>query len=591
MHTGSLLTIDFFSGVNAMKSIQGIAASEGIATGPAHRFFPQLPPIETARVDDTEAEIMRLDSAVSDVDSDLAELIAHITNEVGEDEAAIFEAHRMFLSDKAFIGRAQTLISEDRVNAPHAIETVVNELKQTFEAMDDEYFRERAMDVVDVARRLIRATLGLPQPSLAGLSNPCIVVADDLTPSDTARMDREMVLGFCTAKGGKTAHAAILARSMCIPAVVGAGKDVLEIPQDEKLILDGQAGLVISDPSSKVQQEYEERRAQLDEIRLKVLSGAHQPAVTLDGHQVEVVANIGAVEETEQVLACGGEGVGLLRTEFLYLNRTTPPDEDEQTEVYRAIANALDPGPLIIRTLDIGGDKPLPYLEIQAEDNPFLGHRGIRLCLAEPEMFKIQLRAILRSAEGKNVKVMFPMVATIEEVQAAKILLEESRNELEERGLSYGDPDIGVMVEIPSVAVTADILAQEVNFFSIGTNDLTQYTLAADRTNALVQGIADALHPAVLRLIAETIRHAHNAGIWVGLCGELAGDPIATPILLGLGLDEFSMAASSIPFVKEVIRECSLEATKELAREALTLKNAAQVREIVDKHSKSRFSE
>jgi phosphoenolpyruvate-protein phosphotransferase len=574
-----------------MRSIQGIAASEGLAIGPAHRFLPQIPPIETTKVDDTVTELLRLDSAVSDVDSDLAELISQIEEAVGQDEAAIFEAHRMFLSDSAFIGRARNLISEDRNNAPRAIEIVVHELKQTFEAMEDEYFRERAMDVVDVGRRLIRATLGLPQPSLADLSKSCVVVADDLTPSDTARMDRELVLGFCTAKGGKTAHAAILARSMGIPAVVGAGKEILEIAQDERLVLDGQEGLVIVDPTDAVHQEYEKRRAQLDERRLEALSGAHQPAVTLDGHQVEVVANIGAVEETERVLACGGEGVGLLRTEFLFLNRTTPPDEDEQTEAYQAIADALDPGPLIIRTLDIGGDKPLPYLQIQPEENPFLGHRGIRLCLAEPEMFKIQLRAILRAAEGRNIKIMFPMVATIEEVHAAKVLLEEARKELEKRSLSYGKPDIGVMVEIPSVALTADILAREVDFFSIGTNDLTQYTLAADRTNALVQGIADALHPAVLRLIAETIRHAHNAGIWVGLCGELAGDPIAAPILLGLGLDEFSMAASSIPFVKEVIRECSLEAAKELAQEALALENAAQVREIVDTYSKSRSSE
>jgi phosphoenolpyruvate-protein phosphotransferase len=294
-----------------------------------------------------------------------------------------------------------------------------------------------------------------------------------------------------------------------------------------------------------------------------------------------VVANIGAIEEARNVLDYGGEGVGLLRTEFLFLNRTRAPSEDEQTEAYKAIADVLGQRPLIIRTLDIGGDKPLVYLTMPTEDNPFLGHRGIRLCLAEPQMFKVQLRAILRAALGHNIKIMFPMVATAEEIRAARRLLDESRQELAARDEAYGDPEIGIMVEIPAAAVAADTLAPLVDFFSLGTNDLTQYTLAADRTNSLVQDLADALHPAVLRLVSETIRRGHEAGIWVGVCGELAGDPTAAPILLGLDLDEFSMAPTSIPAVKEVIRKWSYEDARRLAQEVLQLDSAAKVRERV----------
>lgn len=567
-----------------MKTIKGIGASEGIAIAPAFRYLPELPPIERHKVDQINVETQRLASAIAKVDSDLMELKTQLEEEIGHEEAAIFEAHRMILSDKAFVGRAHEIISNDQINAEAAVNSVMDDIRQTFEAMEDEYFRERAMDVVDVGQRLLRAIMDLPQPSLAELPHPCIVLANDLTPSDTARMDRINVRGFCTARGGKTAHTAILARNLGIPAVVGASAEILDIPQDHMLILDGQIGTVIVEPDEATLSEYEYRRTLLSELRAKAVATAHEPAVSLDGHQVKIVANIGTVEEAEQVLECGGEGVGLLRTEFIFIDRTTPPDEDEQTNAYRTIAEILGERPLIIRTLDIGGDKQLPYLHLPPEDNPFLGHRGIRLCLAEPEMFKVQLRAILRAAKGHNVKIMFPMVAHIDEVRAAKVLVQQARAELDARNISYGEPDIGIMVEIPAVAITADILAKEVDFFSIGTNDLTQYTLAADRTNALVQDIADALHPAVLRLIDKTIRHAHEAGIWVGLCGELAGDPVAAPVLLGMGLDEFSMAPNSVPFVKEVIRCWSVEEARQLANEVLLLDSNVQVRERVKEY-------
>lgn len=564
-----------------MKTIHGIGASDGIAIGPAHRYLPAPLAIERHEVEHVAAEVQRLDVAAVKVEAELAEIQARLEAEVGHKDAAIFEAHRLFLSDPAFLGRAKEVVEAERLNAEAAVEAVMGELRQTFEAMTDEYFRQRAADVDDVGRRLIRTLLDLPQPSLKDLPRPCIVVADDLTPSDTAQMDRARVLGFCTARGGRTAHAAILARSLGLPAVVGAGAGVLDIAQDNLLIMDGEGGLVIEMPDEATIRDYETRRAEFATWRAAARIAAREPAVTRDGQRVEVVANIGGVGETTAVLENGGEGVGLLRTEFLYLDRATPPDEEEQAAAYGTIAEALGQRPLVIRTLDIGGDKVLPYLPMQPEDNPFLGHRGIRLCLAAPELFKVQLRAILRAALGHNTKIMFPMVATVGEVRCAKAVLEEARAELEARGVRYGQPEIGIMVEVPAAAVAADVLAREVDFFSIGTNDLTQYTLAADRTNALVQSLADALHPAVLRLISETIRCAHEVGIWVGLCGELAGDPEAAPVLLGLGLDEFSMAVSSIPTVKAEIRKWSLAEAKTVAEAALRQEDAVAVRTLL----------
>jgi phosphoenolpyruvate-protein phosphotransferase len=561
-----------------MRTLQGIGASEGITLGPAYIYLPQIPVCPRAQVSDTAHEERRLEAAVRRVEVALDQLKAELERELGHEEAAIFDAHRLFLSDPAFTGRARCLIVEEKINAEAAVEDVMAELRCTFEAMQDEYFRERGMDVVDVGRRLLRELMGLPHPSLQRLPHACIVVARELTPSDTARMDRKKVLGLLTARGGKTAHAAILARGLGIPAVVGAGEGALDIGQDTPLILDGTSGVVLADPDPDVAADFEERRLGLQQQRDRALAAAHSPAVSRDGRQVEVVANIGSVEEAQAVLDAGGEGVGLLRTEFLFLDRETPPSEDEQTEAYRAIARVMRQRPLVIRTLDTGGDKPLAYLTMPAEDNPFLGRRGLRLCLAEPEMFKVQLRALLRASVDGNIKIMFPMVATAGEIRAARRLLDEARQELAARGEAYGHPEIGIMVEIPAAAVAADTLAPLVDFFSLGTNDLTQYALAADRTSNLAQELADALHPAVLRLIAETIRRGHEAGIWVGVCGELAGDPVAAPILLGLDLDEFSMAPGSIPAVKETVRKWSHVEARRLAEGTLKLDSADEVR-------------
>lgn len=564
-----------------MQSIKGIAASEGIAMGPAYVYRPQKFTIPRQTGIDPEAEWRRLKKALSQAEAELEVLREKLAGEAGESEAQIMDAHIMMLNDPTLVGETRSLMITHQLNAEAALADTIEEQAAMLEALDDEYMAARAADLRDVAQRVTRILLGVEAQSLDGITKPVILVAHDLTPSDTAALNKKYVLGFCTAMGGPTAHTAILARSLGLPAIVGAGDRILEIKPGTALILDGSSGELILAPDETMRATYENRQLEQMAAQAAARQAAREPALTREGQQVEVVANIGAVAEAETILEFGAEGVGLLRTEFLYLEQTRPPTEEEQFRAYRRIAEVLGRRPLIIRTLDVGGDKPLPYIHIKHEENPFLGLRGIRLCLAEPEMFKTQLRAILRAAEGYNLKIMFPMVATVEEICQAKALLAEARTELAAQGLPYGDPEVGIMVEIPAAAAAADLLAQEVDFFSIGTNDLTQYTLAVDRTNASVQSLADAFNPAVLRLIAETIRRGHEAGIWIGLCGELAGEPLAVPVLLGLGLDEFSMAAPAVPMVKAAIRRWSRAGAKAVAEAALQQKNAIAVRKLL----------
>jgi phosphocarrier protein FPr len=451
----------------------------------------------------------------------------------------------------------------------------------SYRSLGDETLRARAMDVLDVGDQVILNLLGQGRqaPVMAGAG---ILVAPDLSPAETAGLDPSKVLGICTALGGPTSHSAILARTFGIPALVGLGEGILDLPEGCCLIVDAENGWLIPDPDEPTRLDYARRAEAMgrDAERLRLDSAAK--AVTTDGRSVAIGANVGSLAQALAAVASGAEGVGLLRTEFLYLDRTTAPDEEEQFQAYQGIAAAMGGRPVIIRTLDIGGDKPLPYIDQGHEANPYLGARALRLCLARPELFKVQLRAILRVAAAHPVKVMFPMVATLGELRAARALVAEARAELEQRGEAMPDRlELGIMVEIPAAALLADVLAPEVDFFSIGTNDLTQYTLAAERGNPAVAALGDALHPAVLQLIQRVAEAAHRHGKWVGVCGELGGDPLAAAILLGLGIDELSMSAPAIPKIKALIRRLDAAGAERLARSVLGLAMAGEVRTAV----------
>ena len=552
-----------------MRTLKGIAASAGIAVGKAYVYRPVELAIERWRVEDSEAELARLQRALEESKEQLHEIHAKAEAEVGEDTARIFEAHLMFLDDPVLLEEVRGKIEKERLNAEAAFSDAIEGYAAIFEAMEDEYMRARAADVKDVGRRVLRNLLGSSEGALAELTSPVIVIARDLTPSDTAQMNKEMVLGFCTAMGGATSHTAIMARILGIPAVVGLGDVALSINNGDTLIIDGGEGVVRVAPDEETMERYARLEREFKVQRDEAKEAAQLPARTRDGHRVEVVANIGDVDSARIALEYGAEGVGLLRTEFLYLDRTTMPSEEEQYKAYRAVAELMGQRPLVIRTLDIGGDKQLSYLDIGEELNPFLGWRAIRLCLERTDLFKAQLRAILRAGHGHNVKVMFPMIADVDEVRRAKALLVEARAELEAADIPFAsDVEVGIMVEVPAAAIAADILAQEVDFFSIGTNDLIQYTMACDRTNEKVAYLYQPLHPAILRLIKRVIEAAHEAGKWVGMCGEMAGDAEAIPILLGLGLDELSMNAAAIPEAKAIIRSLSLAEAKGIAARA-----------------------
>jgi phosphoenolpyruvate-protein phosphotransferase len=521
-------------------------------------------------------------SALSSARADLIKLREKTAAQVGADEAKIFDAHLTWLDDPVLLEEIQGRIRDTHCNAESALADVIQSYISQLEAAEDPYFQARATDLRDLSQRLLDYLHGEAPSHGPVLVEPCIVIAHELTPSDTMHMDRSKALALCTAAGGPTAHAAILARSLGIPAVVGLGEAVMTIASGTMLAVNGDSGELTVAPGAELVAAIQSERKRMREAVAQARNEAQAPAITRDGHRVEVVANIGSLAEAEQVLAWGGEGIGLLRTEFLYVDRETAPGEEEQFAQYKAIAAVFGERPIIIRTLDIGGDKPVPYLPFSPESNPFLGYRGIRISLTQPELFKTQLRAILRVGPGYNIKIMFPMVSDVEQVRRAKALLDQCRDELQAEGRAVAEPiEVGVMIEVPSAALLADQLAREVDFFSIGTNDLTQYTLAADRTNEYVAELYDALHPAVLRLIKQVIDAAHSQNRWVGMCGELAGDPLAAPALLGLGLDEFSCSAPSIPALKAQLRRLDAIDCRELVAKVLTLDSPASVRALL----------
>jgi phosphoenolpyruvate-protein phosphotransferase/dihydroxyacetone kinase phosphotransfer subunit len=558
--------------------LRGIPASEGIAVAPAFLYHPPELQVEHRTVTDVDAETARLHQALRQAREELTDLQTKVA-ERDEHVARIFEFQRMMLEDQTLVEAIEGEIHRAACNAEAAVEQVMAEWVARFEEMDDVLMRLRAADVRDVGDRVVRILLGVQEErSLSTLPEPVIVVAQDLTPSDTARLDRGKVQGLCTATGGATSHIAILARMWNIPAVVGLGDPLLRVPDGALVALDGEAGMVEVEPSPEVVQAYHERQARRAALQAAALRQTGEPARTQDGQQVEVVANVGDVASAREAIEQGAEGIGLLRTEFLYLDRTTLPDEREQVNVYQAIAEVMGQRPVIVRTMDVGADKPLPAIPRPEEANPALGMRAIRLARRHPDLLLVQLRAILRAGAGHNLKVMFPMVVTLDEVRWAKGLIRQAREELAAEGTQHaGEIETGIMVETPAAAVMADVLAKEVDFFSIGSNDLTQYTLASDRVNEQLGDLYRPLDPAVLRLIAQVIHAAHAAGKWVGLCGELAGQRLAIPVLLGLGLDEFSMTPSAIPVAKQLIRSLSLAEARQIADHALSLSTASEV--------------
>jgi phosphocarrier protein FPr len=572
------------TGLSADGSFAGVPASPGYAIGPAMPLRYVEPKMERRTVDDTAAEWARLQIALDSVRDATRQLRDQVAQAANSYDAAIFDAHLMFLTDPDLLEQTRQAILGGHINAEWAWQTVITASATAFEAIDDEYMRQRAADVRDIGRQVLARLTG--QQLAAVMDKPGILVAVDLAPSDTARLDRSLVLGICTERGGPTSHSAILARTLGIPAVVGAGPNITQVTEGTPLVIDGQTGQVWTNPAKKLVNDYTARLTAWREARDQARAVSAAPAITQDGVAIEVVANIGNPEDARAAITNGAEGVGLLRTEFLFLDRRDAPTEQEQYAAYQSIGEVMGARPVIVRTLDVGGDKPLAYLDLGHEDNPFLGQRAIRLCLNRPDIFKTQLRAILRAAAGHNFKIMFPMIADVNEVRRAKALLAEVRAELQAARTPLADRvDVGIMVEIPAAAVMAHAFAADIDFFSIGTNDLTQYTLAAERGNAAVAHLQDALHPAVLIQIRQTGQAAEAAGKWVGVCGELAGDPLAIPILLGLGVKELSMASGSIPKAKQIIRALSLTEAKAVAANALKLENAEAVRDFMRKRS------
>jgi len=540
--------------------IQGIAASNGIAIAKAYQLVTPELTYEKKSIDNPNKEVERLKDALGTAKQELEKIREHTRNEMGDEHAEIFSAHLLVLDDPELVNPIKDKITNENIMAEAALEETTNMFIDMFKNMDNEYMRERAADIQDVSKRVLAHLLGVTVPSPALIDEEVIVIANDLTPSDTAQLNREFVQGFATNIGGRTSHSAIMARSLEIPAVVGTKKITGNVKQGDMLIVDGIEGNVIVNPSDEELTAYRAKQERFEKQKEEWAKLKDEPTITADKEQVELAANIGTPDDVASVLANGGEGIGLYRTEFLYMGKNQLPTEDEQYDAYQSVLEQMGDKPVVVRTLDIGGDKELSYLDLPEELNPFLGFRAIRFCLENENIFRTQLRALLRASVHGNLKIMFPMVATLEEFRQAKgIFLDEKQN-LKDEGASVSDDiEVGIMVEIPSTAVTAKQFAKEVDFFSIGTNDLIQYTMAADRMNERVSYLYQPYHPAILNLVSTVIEAAHAEDKWVGMCGEMAGDSIAIPALLGLGLDEFSMSATSILPARTQIRGLSKE--------------------------------
>lgn len=563
---------------NTGKVLSGIPAAPGLAHGKTVSVKQQILEIPYFEVENRDEEIDRLHQAIDKARVEVEALKNSVSERAKSNEAEIFEAHNMILTDVALFDQAEEAI-EGGTNAEKAWMDAIEFFAQMMEQIPDETLSSRAVDIRDVGRRVLGHLLGVRMVGTE-LTEPSVIIGDDLTPSDTASLDKDLVLAFCTASGGPTSHTAILAKAFGLPAVVGLGEKILAVPEGELILVDGNQGDVYIAPSEELLAEFIQKEEAEAEMMATARKAAQAPAVTADGEYVEVVANVGGVQDAPLGIMNGAEGVGLFRTEFLYLDRKSMPTEDEQVEAYTAVFNNYPKMPVVVRMLDIGGDKVIPYLNLPEELNPFLGWRGIRMMNGAEEIFLAQFRALLQAGARTEVdlRIMIPMVSGVAEVREAKALMIAAVEALESEGKAVPETvQFGIMVEVPSAALLADRLAEEVDFFSIGTNDLTQYTLAVDRTNSIVAHLANPLNPAVLALIKRTIDCAHAEGKWVGLCGELAGEPIAAPILLGLGLDEFSMSPARVPIIKQVMRKLHRDACQQLAEEVMALDDDLEV--------------
>ena len=579
----------------ARKVLSGVGVTPGIAIGKAYHVDRGKIPVAYYYLPspaEVEKEIERFQAAVERAEADLGEIKAKIAGEFSE-HAYILDTHLLILRDRVLFDETVRIIREHQVNAEWALKQALEQAQRLFSKIDDEYIRSRISDVDYVATRVLRNLTGKTPESIAGIKERVIIVAEDLSPADTIQLQIEMTLAFVTNMGGKTSHTAIIARSLDIPAVVGLERVTEEVRSGDLLVVDGTAGMVIVDPDEDLLNHYYERQNQLEAYRKEVARGAKLPAETEDGYHVRVEANIELLEEVVAVLDNGAEGIGLYRTEYLYLNREAPPDEETLYWTYREVAEIVYPETVTIRTLDLGPDKFSFHRQRTRETNPALGLRAIRLCLREEELFRTQLRAILRvSGATRNVRIMFPMISGVSELRAARKVLDDVRESLVRQGISVDDElKIGIMIEIPSAVTIADQLAREVDFFSVGTNDLVQYALAIDRVNEHVAHLYEPLHPAILRMIKQVVEAGHRAGIPTSLCGEMAGEALYIPILLGLELDSLSMNPLAIPRVKKIIRSASLEECKIYLREVLDLPTAGEINESLRQIAWRRFRE
>ncbi|MCE5099381.1 phosphoenolpyruvate--protein phosphotransferase [Staphylococcus cohnii] len=567
--------------------INGIAASDGVAIAKAYLLVEPDLSYDSEKIQDVDAEIAKFQNAIETSKVELTKIRNNAEKNLGADKAAIFDAHLLVLDDPELIQPIEDKIKNEQVNAPTALSDVTGQFITIFEAMDNEYMKERAADIRDVSKRVLAHILGVELPNPSMIDESVVIIGNDLTPSDTAQLNKEFVQGFVTNIGGRTSHSAIMSRSLEIAAVVGTKSITEEVKQGDMIIVDGLTGEVIIDPTEDEVIAYQNKRERFFEDKKELQKLRDEETTTIDGVHAELAANIGTPNDLKGVIENGAEGVGLYRTEFLYMGRDEMPTEDEQFEAYKKVLETMEDKRVVVRTLDIGGDKELPYLNLPEEMNPFLGYRAIRLCLDQPEIFRPQLRALLRASVYGKLNIMFPMVATIKEFRDAKALLLEEKENLTSEGIEVSDDiEVGIMVEIPSTAALADVFAKEVDFFSIGTNDLIQYTMAADRMSERVSYLYQPYNPAILRLVQQVINASHNEGKWTGMCGEMAGDETAIPLLLGLGLDEFSMSATSILKARRQIKGLSKNEMEELAQKAINCATSEEVQDLVSNYTK-----